>query len=190
MEISEHARESAEHAHEHGAPQGFARRVALLIAALAAALALTELGVQSAQTAYIAHNISVSDNWTFYGFKETRARLAEQTATILSSIPGLSDQARQDAVDKAQAVIKRMREGDPSGPGTKQIQQAAEAEQGVLEHAFHRYHLYEYAASALQLAIVLGSAAVVTQVGAVAVAGGVLGGLAALLAAGVAAGII
>ena len=30
-EITEHARESAEHAHAHGPPQGFARRVALLV---------------------------------------------------------------------------------------------------------------------------------------------------------------
>ena len=189
-DITEHARESAEHVHAHGPPQGFARRVALLIAALAAVLALIEGQVQSAQTAYITYNIKASDNWTFYGFKETRARIAEQTATILGNVPGIPDQARADAVGQAQAVIKRMRDGDQSGPGTRQIQQQAEAEQESLAHAFHRYHLYEYAASALQLAIVLGSAAVVTQVGAIALAGSVLGALGALLAAGVAIGLV
>jgi hypothetical protein len=190
MEIAEQARESAEHAHEHGPPQGFARRVALLIAALAAALALTEGGVQSAQTAYIAHNISASDDWTFYGFKETRARIAEQTATLLGNVPGIPDQARQDAVSQAQAVIKRMRDGDQSGPGTRQIQKQAEAEQEALEHAFHRYHFYEYAASALQIAIVLGSAAVVTGVAGIAIAGGAVGALGALLAVSVFAGLV
>jgi hypothetical protein len=190
MEIGEHGRESAEHVHEHGPPQGFTRRVALLIAALAAALALTESGVQSAQTAYIAHNIGASDNWTFYGFKETRARIAEQTATILGSLPGPPDEARQSAISQAQATIKRMHDGDATGPGTRQIQETAETEQAGLEHAFHRYHYFEYAASALQIAIVLGSAAVVSQVGAIAVAGGVLGAAGALLALAVAAGFV
>ena len=189
-DITEHARESAEHAHAHGPPQGFARRVALLIAALAAALALTEGGVQSAQTAYIAHNITASDDWTFYGFKETRARIAEQTATLMGNVPGIPEQVRQDAVSQAQAVIKRMRDGDQSGPGTRQIQEQAKAEQEALEHAFHRYHLYEYAASALQIAIVLGSAAVVTGVAGIAIAGGVVGALGALLAVGIFAGLV
>jgi len=191
MEIVEHARESAEHAHEHGPPVGIARRVALLIAALAAALAVTEIAGQSAQTAYIAHNISASDDWTFYGFKETRARIAEQTATILqTAIPGPPDQARQDAIAKAQAVVKRMHDGDAAGPGTRQIQENAKEQERELAHALHKYHLYEYASAALQLAIVLASAAVVTQFASVAIAGGVLGGLACLLAIAVGAGLV
>ena len=190
MEITEHARESAEHVHQHGPPQGFARRVALLIAALAAALALTEGAVQRAQTEYIAHNIAASDNWTFYGFKETRARLSEQTVTILQALPSPADQARQDAVAQAQTIIKRMRDGDPSSPGTHEVQKRAEAEQQALEHSFHRYHLYEYASGALQIAIVLASAAVVTQFAPIAVASGVIGGLAILLAVAVGAGVV
>jgi Domain of unknown function (DUF4337) len=191
MEIAEHARESVEHAHQHGPPAGFARRVALLIAALAAALALTEIAAQSAQTAYVAHNIRASDNWTFYGFKETRARIAEQTATILqTAVPGPPDQARQDAVTQAQATVKRMREGDASGPGTRQIQEQAKEEEDAMEHALHHYHLYEYASGALQLAIVLASAAVVTQLAAVAVAAGILGALACLGALAVGAGLV
>ena len=190
MEIAEHARESAEHAHEHGPPQGFARRVALLIAALAAALALTEIAAQHAQTDYIAHNISANDNWTFFGFKETRARISEQTATILQAIPGPPDKARQDAIAQAQATVKRMRDGDASGPGTHQVQQVAEEQERDLEHSLHRYHLFEYAAGALQIAIVLGSAAVVTQLVSVAIAGGVIGSLAVVLAVAVGAGLV
>ena len=190
MEIVEHARESVEHAHEHGPPVGFARRVALLIAALAAALALTEIAAQHAQTEYIAHNISANDNWTFFGFKETRARISEQTVTILQVIPGPPDQARQDAIAQAQATVKRMHDGDASSPGTHQVQKMAEQQERDLEHSLHEYHLYEYAAGALQIAIVQGSAAVVTQLAAVAIAGGVIGGLASLLALAVSAGLV
>lgn len=190
MEIAEHARESVEHIHEHGPPVGFARRVALLIAALAAALAITEIASQHAQTEYIAHNISANDNWTFFGFKETRARIAEQTATILQAMPGPPDQARRDAIAQAQATMKRMRDGDASGPGTHQVQQIAEQQERDLEHSLHEYHFYEYAAGALQIAIVLGSASVVTQLAVVAITGGVIGALASLLAIAVGAGLI
>ena len=127
MEIVEQARETTEHVHQHGPPAGLARRVALLIAALAAALAVTEITGQSAQTAYVAHNIRANDDWVFYGFKETRARIAEQTATVLqTAIPGPPDDARQAAIAQAQATVKRMREGDASGPGTRQIEEQAE----------------------------------------------------------------
>lgn len=190
MEIAEQARESVEHVHQHGPPQGFARRVALLIAALAAALALTEIASQHAQTAYIAHNISANDNWTFFGFKETRARIAEQAATILQAIPGPPDQARQAAIAQAQATVKHMRDGDASSPGTHEIQRLAEQQERDLEHSLHEYHLYEYAAGALQIAIVLGSAAVVTQLPVVAITGGVIGVLASLLALAVGAGLV
>ena len=191
MEIVEHARETAEHAHEHGPPAGLARRIALLIAALAAALAVTEIAAQSAQTAYVAHSIRANDDWVFYGFKETRARIAEQTAVILqTATPGPPDQARQDAIAQAQAIVKRMREGDASSPGTRQIEEQAEERERELDHALHRYHLYEYASAALQIAIVLASAAVVTQFVPVAIAGAILGALACLGALAVGFGLV
>ena len=190
MEIAEQARESVEHAHQHGPPVGFARRIALLVGALAAALAMTEIAGQHAQTEYIAHNIRANDNWTFFGFKETRARIAEQTATILQALPGPVEPARQDAIAQSQATIKRLRDGDASSPGTRQVQKQAQEEETALEHALHEYHLYEYASGALQIAIVLASAAVVTGLGAIAVAGGVIGGLACLVALAVGIGLV
>jgi hypothetical protein len=190
MEIAEHARESVEHVHEHGPPSGFAKRVALLVGVLAAVLAMTEIAGQHAQTEYIAHNIAASDNWTFYGFKETRARIAEQTAVLLGAAQsGTPDPARQDAIAQAQATIARMHDGDAAGPGTRDIQKRAQDEQAESAHALHEYHLYEYASGALQLAIVLASAAVVTGLSVVAVTSGVLGALAALAALAVGAGL-
>ncbi len=50
--------------------------------------------------------------------------------------------------------------------------------------------MFEYAAGALQIAIVLGSAAVVTQLASVAVAGGVIGALAVVLALVVGGGLV
>lgn len=191
MEVAEHAQETVEHIHHHGPPAGFAKRVAVLISVLAAALAITEIAAQSAQTAYVAHNIRASDHWTFFGFKETRARIAEQTATVLqAAVPGPPDQARQDAIAQAQATVKRMREGDSTGPGTRQIQEQAKEEEEATEHALHQYHHFEYASAALQIAIVLGSAAVVTQLAWLAFASGALGALACLAGLAIGAGLV
>ena len=189
MEALEHAREGMEHA-AHGAPEGFSRRVALLVGALAASLAISELQVQRAQNEYLTHHITVSDDWTFYGFKETRARLSEQTVTILNALPGPVDATRQADIAAAQAVVKRMRDGDATGPGTKQIAEKATEEEHLRDHALHRYHLYEYAAGALQIAIVLASASIVARIGIVAVAGGILGVASIVLVAAVAAGMV
>ena len=182
MDTSEHARESMEHARHQGPADGFARSAALLIAALAAMLALAELGAQSAQTEYVSRNIAVSNDWTFYGFKETRARLAEQTTAILRSLPGVPDQGRQDALAAASATVQRMRDGDASGPGTRQINETAKRDEEAREHALHRYHFYEYASGALQIAIVLASAAIVTRIKPLLYGGGCLGLLGAALA--------
>ncbi len=189
MDGLEHAREGMEHA-AHGPPEGFSRRVALLVGALAAGLAISELQVQRAQNEYLTHHITVSDDWTFYGFKETRARLSEQTVTLLRNLPGPQDPTRQADIAAAQAVVARMRNGDPSGPGTQQIAKKATAEERLRDQALHRYHLYEYAAGALQIAIVLGSASIVARLAAVAFAGGIIGLASLLVVAAVALGLV
>lgn len=190
MDAIEPARETIEHHAQHGAPDRFGRRVAILVAFLAATLAITELAVQSSQTQYVASNIAVSNNWVFYGFKETRARMAEQTVTLLQALPGAPDAARQAGIAQAQAIQKRMRDGSPDGPGTKQIAALAKSETHTRDHALHQYHLYEYAAGTLQMAIVLASVAIVTRsLGFAAVSGG-LGLLGTLFGLAVRVGLI
>ena len=190
MDAIEPARENIEHHVQHGPPDRFGRNVAILVAFLAAALAIAEFGVQSAQTRYVASNIAVSDNWVFYGFKETRSRIAEQTITILNALPGAPDAARQSAIAQARAVQARMRDGTPAGPGTTGIAKLAKAETHTRDHALHEYHLYEYAAGALQMAIVLASVAIVTRsAGFLAISGG-LGLFGALFGLAIRAGLV
>ena len=177
----EHAREGIEHAHHASAhPAGgndrFNRYIALLIAGLAATLALAEMAERSAQSRYMAHHIAVSNHWVFFGFKSTRARIVEQTATMLSLRPDAdSDPKVKAAIEDARKTSRRMREGEGDDPGTRQIEQQARHEIVERDHANHEYHLLEFVTSALQIAIVLASVSVVTRVRLMAAVGGAMG---------------
>jgi hypothetical protein len=181
------ANEGIEHAHhevEHAAPHNDhrARRIAVLIAALAAALAISEMGEKSAQNDYLTRHIALSDDWNFYQAKHTRAVMIGATADVLASLPpsAATDQ-RVAALRSAAAKY----ENDPKGgEGAKQLLAKATVETEARNHAFHRYHQFEWVVGALQIAIVLASVSVVTRVMALAIAGALLGGI------GVAAGVL
>ena len=186
----EHAREGLEHAH-HSAADPLARRVAVLIAALAAMLAVTEMAERSAQNSYLTHHISLSDQWTFYGFKSTRARLVEQTAIILGLQPGAeTNPAVQTAIEDARKISHRMRDGDEAGPGTAQIEKLARVEEAERDHAYHLYERYELLVGLLQISIVLASVSIVTRMSAMAWLAGGLGTLAGVAGLLVRAGML
>lgn len=170
--VAEHAQETI---HHHG---GANRRVAVLIAALAAGLALAEMGVQQEQNKYLTHHISLSDDFAFYQAKNSRASLSAAEAELLANLPNAGDAGPQAAIARAKANEARLRD-EPGDDGMKQIMERATVEQELRDHAFHRYHEFEYVAGALQIAIVLASVAVVTSVPALAVVAGVVGAVAA-----------
>ena len=58
------------------------------------------------------------------------------------------------------------------------------------DHAFHRYHGFEYASGALEIAIVLASVSVVTRMKPLTIGAGVIGLLASLLSGAVALGMV
>ncbi len=57
------------------------------------------------------------------------------------------------------------------------------------EESFHHYHIYEFCGGALEIAIVLASVAVVTQIAPLALAAGAIGGVASAVASIVALGV-
>ncbi|MBV9685815.1 MAG: DUF4337 family protein, partial [Alphaproteobacteria bacterium] len=178
-ETIEHAKEGIEHAEHAAHGSWFAPRVALLIAALAAALALADMGEKSAQNAFLAYHISLSNDWTFFQAKNVRAAVRATEASILESLPSAADEAVRNRIQTARENEARLRD-EPGGDGMKQLQQRAEQQTELRDHAFHRYHQFELVVGALQIAIVLASVSVVTRVAALAVVGGLLGGAAAL----------
>ncbi len=186
----EHAKEGIEHAH-HATHEGnpVAPRIALLIAALAAALALSEMAEKSAQSAFLTHHISLSDDWNFFQAKNVRATVRAAEASLLESLPSAGDEAVRARIKTAQDNEARLRD-EPGGEGMKQLQERADQQAELRDHEFHRYHQFELVVGALQIAIVLASVSIVTQVLALAAAGGLLGGAAALYGVIIASGII
>ena len=161
MEVQE-AHEQAEKAHEkHN------KRAALIIIGLAAMLAICEMAGKHAQTASIAYNIEANDLWAFYQARTIRStilRTAIETAELLPAddAPNRAE-ARQKRIAAWQKTADRY-ESDPStGEGRKELGDRAKATMELRDHKLAVYHHFEYASAALQLAIVMASAAIITE---------------------------
>lgn len=173
----------AHHAQEHG--DSTARRVAVLVSVLAAALALTELGEKTAQNEYLTQHIAVSDDWAFYQAKNQRAQMRDTEVDVLASLPNAGDPAVQARIKAAHAYAAKMRDDPKGGQGMKQIAVTARRAEAARDAAFHRYHGYELAVGALEIAIVLASVSVVTRIVALALGAGTIGMIAAACGAAV-----
>lgn len=159
-EIEERLKELAEKA-EGG--DGWARGVAVLVSVLGAALAVTGIAEKASQNEYLAAHIQASDDWSFFQAKNQRIAIRTAEVSVLQSLPTASDAPVQARIKAAQDYITRARDDPQSNDGTKQLQEQAHEREHARDHALHRYHGYEYAAGALELAIVLASVSVVIR---------------------------
>ncbi len=185
--MSEIAEKANETIHEHAEKSDpWARGVAILVSALAAILAVTEIGAKSAQNEYLSAHIAVSDDWAFYQSRNVRAVMRTSEAELLSSLPNAEDPALQARIKEATDYAARMRDDPKGGGGMKQLAEQAHGREQARDSAFHRYHTYEYAAGALEIAIVLASVSVVTRIRTLAYGSGAIGAAAGLVALGVA----
>jgi hypothetical protein len=177
-EAVEHAHETIhEHAHQS---DPWARGVAILVSILAAVLALSEIGGKAAQNAYLTHHVALSNDWAFYQAKNLRSVVRTSEADLLASLPNATDPAIQARIKDARDYSARMRDDPRGGEGMKQLAVTAKAEESDRDQAEHRYHNYEYAVGALEIAIVLASVSVVTRMRPLAIGAGVIGALSAL----------
>jgi len=165
-----------EHAH-HSDP--WARGVAVLVSVLAAALAITGIGGKAAQNAYLTHHIALSNDWAFYQAKNLRSVVRTSEAELLASLPNAQEPAIQSRIKDAQEYSARMRDDPQGGEGMKQLAATAKQEEAERDEAAHRYHSYEYAVGALEIAIVLASVSIVTRMRALTYTAGAIGALAA-----------
>jgi hypothetical protein len=148
------------------------RRAALIIAILALLLALTEAGAKRAQHLSTESNIEASDLFNFYQAKRIRSTIAETAAGLLEAQKtAASDPKAQQAFDKQieafKATVARF-ENDPKKPedSMEAIQKRAEEATERRELANHRLERYELGSGLAQIAIVLASAAIITDIGA------------------------
>jgi hypothetical protein len=157
------------------------KRVALIIAILALVLALAEAGAKNAEHRSTELNIESSDLYNFYQAKRVRSTIAETAAQAFEiERAGVADPKAGEAVDKQiaewKATVARY-EKDPKKPedSLDALQERATAAAEGRERYNRKLEHFEYAAGALQIAIVLASAAIITGVAALAWLAGGLG---------------
>jgi hypothetical protein len=183
-ESLERAHETIEHHSSHSDP--WARWVAILVSMLAAVLALSEIGGKAAQNAYLTEHVALSNEWAFYQAKNLRAVMRTSEVALLSSLPNAQDPSTQVRIKEANDYIARMRDDPKGGEGMKQLAVRAKTLETERDEAAHRYHNYEYAVGALQIAIVLASVSVVTRMRAMTYGAAAIGAAAALGSLGIA----
>ncbi len=175
QEIHEKIHEAAHHGHEHeGAgdhtsPKAInTKLVAVMIGALACLLAIIEIGANSSQNASLSANIESSDKWAFYQAKTIRMSILEAAADMAEIVVPAEGQtavaleARQKRIADWRSKAKRMDSDPEKGEGRKELMASAKEAEQHRDHALASYHIYEYAAAALQIAIVLASSSIAT----------------------------
>lgn len=166
--------------HHHGGASSRNKLIAVMISALACLLALVETGVKGTQNTYQASNIEASNLWAFFQAKSVRMTTMRTAAEQIEVLAPAGLTPEQDAALKNQiaqwrATAQRYDSEPETGEGRKQLAARAKAAEDRRDHALAAYHIFEYAAAALQIAIVLASAATVTGVVALAFGAGGLG---------------
>ncbi len=153
----------------HGHVDPSNRKIALLIAVLAAVLALSETLGKSAQTASLGANIEASNLWSFFQAKTIRMTTLRTAAESLEAeLPQVSRAETREALEKRIAEWKKTSARYDTEPetqeGRKELAARAKIAEQKRDRSLAAYHHYELASAALQIAIVLASAEVITGV--------------------------
>ena len=156
------------------------KRIALLISFLALFLALAETLGKGAQTNAISANVEASNLWAFFQAKTIRQTAVRTVGEAIPLVvPPGADADRQAAIAKQldtwTKTINRWESEPETQEGRKELAKRAKEAEGIRDVSMAKYHQFEYGSAALQIGIVLASAAVITEVGLLAGAGGLLG---------------
>ena len=158
------------HGHGH-ADHGGNKGIALLISVLALVLAFSETLGKSAQTAALAQNIEASNLWAFFQAKTIRQTVL-RTAAEEAQVAKMSPEAKKQ-VDKWLETAKRYQSEPETGEGRDQLAARAKEAEKKRDKAMAAYHHYEMASAAVQIAIVMASASIITSMAALVwIAGG------------------
>ena len=145
------------------------KKVALLIAIIAAGLAFSETLGKSAQTASLSQNIQASNYWAFFQAKTIRMTTLRTAAEALEAdLPRAQDPRAKEVMEKRIADWKKTAARYDSEPetqeGRKELAARAKEAEKKRDHTLAAYHQYEMSSAALQLAIVLATAHIITGV--------------------------
>lgn len=154
------------HGGDHGGPES--KRIALLISVLALVLAFAETLGKSAQTTAIDKNIEASNMWSFFQAKTIRMtvlRTAAEAAELELNQVSLpkTRQAISERVASWRKIAERYDTEPETQEGRKELAARAKTAEKVRDRSLAAYHHYETASAALQIAIVMASAAIITS---------------------------
>ena len=148
--------------HGHGADHsGGNKGIALLISVLALVLAFSETLGKSAQTAAIAMNIEASNLWAFFQAKTIRKTVL-RTAAEQTAVSSSSESSKKQA-EKWLDTAKRYQSEPETNEGRDQLAARAKDAEKKRDRAMAAYHHYELASAAVQIAIVMASASIITS---------------------------
>jgi hypothetical protein len=158
------------HGHvEHGGNKG----IALLISVLALVLAFSETLGKSAQTLGLAYNIEASNLWAFFQAKTIR-QTTLRTAAEQTEVSSSGENARKQ-IDTWRKTAQRYQNEPETNEGRDQLAARAKEAEKKRDTSMAAYHHYELASAAVQIAIVLASASIITGMVALVWAAGALG---------------
>jgi uncharacterized protein HemX len=162
------AHESMEHAEHAEHASGENRKIALLIAVIALCLALSETLGKGAQTESIAKNVEASNLWAFFQAKSIRRNVVQTAAeqgklNLGTATDDATKAALQKQIDEWQKTAARYRSEPSTGEGQDQLSERAKHSEEERDLATAKYHHYELASAAFQIAIVLASATIITS---------------------------
>jgi hypothetical protein len=164
----------------HGHIDPSNRKIALLISILALVLAFSETLAKSAQTTALTSNIEAANLWSFFQAKTIRMTTlktaAEAAEVELKQAARSADrELLRERIDRWQKAAARYDSEPETQEGRKELAARAKAAEKKRAEAMAAYHHYELASAALQIAIVLASAEIITGVAALVWLSGGLG---------------
>ncbi len=153
----------------HGIAEGENKKIAILILVLALFLAIAEILGKSAQTDALRYNVDASNLWAFFQAKTIRKTTMETAAEQMEVDAQLAkDPIVKELLQKRVGAWKTRAARYESEPetqeGRKELSTRARALEARSAHALGQYHIYEYGSGAFQIAIVLASSYLITQV--------------------------
>jgi hypothetical protein len=162
------------------------KRIGILIAIMAAVLALVEAGGNNAAQDALRATIEATDTWAFYQAKTIRmttlnaqARSLELEAMDLENGPRLVEIKK--TIEEWRATANRYDSDPQSGEGRKELLAKAKRIEAERDDFAAANATFDLSSSALQLAILLASASVVTSLAWLAWLGAGLGAIGGIL---------
>ena len=144
------------------------KRIGILIALLAGVLAFTEAAGSNAASDALRGTVEASDTWAFFQAKTIRMTTLRAQADALELTSGDAKGAAREAIAKRvaewRATADRYDSEPSTGEGRKELSVKAKQIEATRDDNAAANGTYDLASGALQLGILLASAAVVTSV--------------------------